>query len=219
MTLFEQLSEMVQAGNAPEVKRLTEEALEQGVSPVEILNKGLIAGMSVVGELFKRDEIFVPEVLIAARAMKGGMEILRPKLGERGNKPVGVVIAGTVKGDLHDIGKNIVSMMLEGAGFEVVDLGTDVAPERFVSAIEQRKGEAVILAMSALLTTTMLNMRMTIEALKKANIRDQVKVMVGGAPVTQNFAREIGADGYGSNASAAVEKAKELLGIPVPSAH
>ncbi len=219
MTLLQQLAEMVQAGNAPEVQRLTVEALAQDLSPIDILNKGLITGMSVIGERFKRDEIFVPEVLIAARAMKTGMELLRPKLAERGSKPVGIVIAGTVKGDLHDIGKNIVGMMLEGAGFEVIDLGTDVSPDQFVRAVEERSGELVIVAMSALLTTTMLNMRDTIEALKKANIRDQVKVMVGGAPVTQNFAQEIGADGYGDNASAAVEKAKELLGLPVPPAH
>lgn len=205
------LAEAVIRGDARECARLTQEGLDEGLSPQTLLNDGLMAGMAVIGERFKANEIYVPEVLIAARAMKAGMAILRPRLVETGAKPVGKVVLGTVKGDLHDIGKNIVGMMLEGAGFQVTDLGNDVAAERFVQAAKEQ--EAQIIGMSALLTTTMLNMKGTIEALKAAGLRERVKVMVGGAPVTQRFAEEIGADGYAENASLAVEKAKELLAV------
>lgn len=205
------LADAVIRGDAKECARLTQEGLDDGLSPQVLLNDGLMAGMAVIGERFKCNEIYVPEVLIAARAMKAGMAILRPRLAETGVKPVGKVVAGTVKGDLHDIGKNIVCMMLEGAGFQVTDLGNDVAPERFIQAIKEQ--DAQIIGMSALLTTTMLNMKGTIEALKAAGLREKVRVMVGGAPVTQRFAEEIGADGYAENAAVAVEKAKELLAV------
>ncbi|MBI3989067.1 MAG: corrinoid protein [candidate division NC10 bacterium] len=211
MVDLKMLAEAVIRGDAKECARLTQEGLDNGLSPQVLLNDGLMAGMAVIGERFKCNDIYVPEVLIAARAMKAGMVILRPKLAETGAKPVGKVVAGTVKGDLHDIGKNIVCMMLEGAGFQVTDLGNDVAPERFIQAIKEQ--EAQIVGMSALLTTTMLNMKGTIEALKAAGLREKVRVMVGGAPVTQRFAEEIGADGYAENAAVAVEKAKELLAV------
>lgn len=167
--------------------------------------------MNEVGVKFKANEIYVPEVLIAARAMKAGMEILKPKLAETGVEPVGKMIIGTVKGDLHDIGKNLVAMMMEGAGFEVIDLGIDVPAEKFIQAIEEYQPQLV--GMSALLTTTMIQIRENIKAFQEASIRDQVKVMIGGAPVTQKFADEVGADGYAPDAASAVDKAKELLGI------
>jgi len=211
MVDLKMLAEAVIRGDAKECARLTQEGLDEGLSPQLLLNDGLMAGMAVIGERFKANEIYVPEVLVAARAMKAGMAILRPRLVETGAKPVGKVVLGTVKGDLHDIGKNIVGMMLEGAGFQVTDLGNDVAAERFIQAAKEQ--EAQIIGMSALLTTTMLNMKGTIEALKAAGLRERVKVMVGGAPVTQRFAEEIGADGYAENASLAVEKAKELLAV------
>ncbi len=211
MVDLKMLAEAVIRGDAKECARLTQEGLDEGLSPQLLLNDGLMAGMAVIGERFKANEIYVPEVLIAARAMKAGLAILRPRLVETGAKPVGKVVIGTVRGDLHDIGKNIVGMMLEGAGFQVTDLGNDVAPERFIQAAKEQ--EAQIIGMSALLTTTMLNMKGTIEALKAAGLRERVKVMVGGAPVTQRFAEEIGADGYAENASLAVEKAKELLAV------
>ncbi|MFC1713794.1 corrinoid protein [Candidatus Poribacteria bacterium] len=202
------LAENLINGKAPEVKELTQKALDDGVSPGEVLNDGLIKGMSVVGERFKNNEFYVPEVLIAARAMHAGMDILKPALAEEGVQPIGRVLLGTVKGDLHDIGKNLVAMMLEGAGFEVVDLGIDVPPEKFVEAAKEGGG---VIAMSALLTTTMTAMKTTLEALEEAGVRDQVKVMIGGAPVTQNYADEIGADGYARDAASAADKAKELI--------
>jgi 5-methyltetrahydrofolate--homocysteine methyltransferase len=202
------LAENLINGKADVVKKLTQEALDEGISPGEILNQGLIKGMGVVGEKFKNNEFYVPEVLIAARAMHAGMDLLRPKLADSGVKPVGRVLIGTVKGDLHDIGKNLVAMMLEGAGFEVVDMGIDVAPEKFAS--EAKSGD--VIAMSALLTTTMTAMKTTIEALEEAGIRDKVKTLIGGAPVTQNYADEIGADGYARDAASAADKAKELTG-------
>ena len=168
-----------------------------------------MAGLSVIGAQFKVNEVFVPEVLVAARAMKAGMAVLGPRLVETGTRPIGKVVAGTVQGDLHDIGKGLVCMMLEGAGFRVVDLGSNTAPERFVEAV--RAEQPQILGISALLTTTMLNITGVIEALRAAGVRDQVKIMVGGAPVTQEFADRIGADGYAENAGGAVEKAKQLL--------
>lgn len=187
-----------------------QEALDQGINPAAILNDGMVAAMAEVGRLFEEGEYFVPEMLIAARAMQSGLAVLKPRLAAADVKSSGKVIAGTVKGDLHDIGKNLVCMMLEGAAFEIVDLGSDVSPEKFVEAV--RTSGADIVAMSALLTTTMPYMKVTIEALKAAGLRDKVKVMVGGAPLTDQYAREIGADGYSSDASRAVALARSLVG-------
>ncbi len=209
--ILDQIAKELFAGNAKAVAELTQKALSEGFSPQEILNEGMIRGMNEVGVKFKANEIYVPEVLIAARAMKAGMEILKPKLAETGVEPVGKMIIGTVKGDLHDIGKNLVAMMMEGAGFEVIDLGIDVPAEKFIQAIEEYQPQLV--GMSALLTTTMIQIRENIKAFQEASIRDQVKVMIGGAPVTQKFADEVGADGYAPDAASAVDKAKELLGI------
>ena len=184
-------------------------ALAENLDAADILNKGLIAAMTEVGRLFEEGEYFVPEMLIAARAMQAGTAILKPKLQEADIKPLGKVVIGTVKGDLHDIGKNLVAMMLEGAGFEIIDMGTDVAPEKFVEAIKEHSAEFV--GMSALLTTTMPSMKTSIEALKEAGVRDKVKVMIGGAPVTQKYADEIGADIYTPDGPSAARKAKESL--------
>ena len=186
------------------------QALAEGVEPVTILNEGMVLAMAEVGRLFEEGEYYVPEMLIAARAMQSGLAILKPRLVQASFKPVARVAAGTVKGDLHDIGKNLVCMMLEGASFEILDLGTDVAPEKFVAAVKDQG--ANVICMSALLTTTMPKMRTTVDALKAAGVRDQVKVMVGGAPVTEGYARDIGADGYASDASRAVALAKSLVG-------
>jgi 5-methyltetrahydrofolate--homocysteine methyltransferase len=204
------LAQAIINGKAPDAKAITESALAEGMGPGDILNNGLVAGMSVVGEKFKNNEFYVPEVLIAARAMKAAMELLRPQLAKHGVQPAGRVAIGTVRGDLHDIGKNLVAMMLEGAGFEILDLSVDVKPEQFVEAV---KSGADIVALSALLTTTMPAMKDTIEALKAEGIRDKAYVMIGGAPVTQNYCDEIGADGYAPDAASAVDKAKELLKI------
>jgi 5-methyltetrahydrofolate--homocysteine methyltransferase len=204
------IAEAVIRGDRDTVGNLTKAAVDEGVGAEAIINEGLIAGMAVVGDRFKKNEFYVPEVLIAARAMHAGMDIIKPLLAESGVKPRGIVAIGTVKGDLHDIGKNLVAMMLEGGGYEVVDLEVDVAPEKFVESVKE-KGVQVI-ALSALLTTTMPSMKDTIEALKEAGVRDQVKVMIGGAPVTQNYADEIGADGYAPDAASAVDKANELIG-------
>lgn len=210
MADLQALAQAIISGKAPEAKALTESALAEGISAAEILNNGLVAGMNVVGEKFKNNEFYVPEVLIAARAMKNAMEVLRPQLAKSGVEPKGKVAIGTVRGDLHDIGKNLVAMMLEGAGFEIQDLGVDVKPEQFVEAA---KNGADVIAMSALLTTTMPAMKDTIEALKSEGVRDNICVMIGGAPVTQNYCDEIGADGYAPDAASAVDKAKELLKI------
>lgn len=210
MSLIEEIRQAVIEGQAKAVVPKVEQALADGIPADEILQKGLIDAMAEVGRLFEEGEYFVPEMLIAARAMSAALELLKPHLIERGVEPLGRVAIGTVKGDLHDIGKSLVAMMLEGAGFEIVNLGVDVAPEKFV---EEAKKGAQIVAMSALLTTTMPNMKNTIQALQEAGIRDRVKVMIGGAPVTQAYAEEIGADGYSPDASSAVRKAKELLGI------
>ncbi len=204
------LAESVINGKAKDAKELTQKAIDEGVPVGEILNNGLVKGMSVVGEKFKNNEFYVPEVLIAARAMHSAMEVLKPLLASSGVEPIGKVAIGTVKGDLHDIGKNLVVMMLEGAGFEVIDLGIDVPPEKFVQAA---KDGAQIIAMSALLTTTMTAMKTTIEALEEAGVKDKVKTLIGGAPVTQNYADEIGADGYARDAASGADKAKELLGL------
>jgi 5-methyltetrahydrofolate--homocysteine methyltransferase len=195
-------------GNAPLAKELTARALDEGSAPSAVLN-GLLAGMNEVGVKFKCNEFYVPEVLIAARAMMQGMEVLRPLLVSAGAKSAGTVVIGTVRGDLHDIGKNLVLMMLEGAGFEAVDLGVDVKPDAFVEAAIAAKAQVV--AMSALLTTTMQAMPDTLAALEAAGIRKNVAVVVGGAPVTQAYADEIGADGYSADAVTAVDKVKELL--------
>jgi 5-methyltetrahydrofolate--homocysteine methyltransferase len=195
-------------GQSPLVKEKVSEALEAGLPPADILNEGMIAAMAEVGRRFEEGEYYVPEMLIAARAMQSGMALLKPHLLQSDIKSAGKVAIGTVKGDLHDIGKNLVAMMLEGAGFEIQDLGTDVAAEKFVEAA--RNGAGVI-AMSALLTTTMTNMKATIAALEEAGVRRDVKVMIGGAPVTESYAQQIGADGYAVDASRAVAVAKSLV--------
>ena len=207
MADFEKISEMLQKGKAKDVEALVKEAVDSGTAPGDILDKGLIAGMSVIGEKFKKNEVYVPEVLIAARAMNAGMKILEPVLAESGVKPLGKVAVGTVKNDLHDIGKNLVCMMLKGAGFEVMDLGIDVAPEKF---LEAAKNGAQVVGLSALLTTTMPQMKAVIDALKEAGV--DAKVMIGGAPVTQAYAEEIGASGYAPDAASAVDEAKKLIG-------
>jgi 5-methyltetrahydrofolate--homocysteine methyltransferase len=204
------IAEAVIRGDRDAVGSMTQAAVDEGVSAEQIINEGLIAGMGVVGTKFKANEFYVPEVLIAARAMHAGMAIIKPLLAESGVQPRGTIAIGTVKGDLHDIGKNLVAMMMEGGGFEVIDLEVDVAPEKFVEAVKDKGAQ--IVALSALLTTTMPSMKDTIEALKEAGVRDQVKIMIGGAPVTQNYADEIGADGYSPDAASAVDKANELLG-------
>ena len=204
------IAEAVIRGDRETVANLTNAAVSEGSTAEAIINEGLIAGMAVVGDRFKKNEFYVPEVLIAARAMHAGMDLIKPLLAESGVKPRGIVAIGTVKGDLHDIGKNLVSMMLEGGGYEVLDLEVDVAPEKFVAAVKDQGAQVICL--SALLTTTMPSMKDTIEALKEAGVRDQVKVMIGGAPVTQNYADEVGADGYSPDAASAVDKANELLG-------
>ena len=203
------LSEALFRGDVSRVKELTQLALREEVEPREILEQGLIKGMDVVGEKFKNNEIFLPEVLLASQAMYGGLELLQPHLIKSGVEARGKVIIGTVKGDLHDIGKNLVVMMLRGGGFEVIDLGKDVYPEKFLVAIQKHQPD--IVGLSALLTTTMMGMTEVISVLEKAGLRDKVKVMIGGAPVTQEFADEIGAEGYAPNAASAVDKARELI--------
>lgn len=208
---YEEMTTALISGKAAVVREMTEKALASGEKPQDILNNGLVAGMNVVGVKFKSNEFYVPEVLIAARAMKSAMEVLRPKLAETGVQPVAKGAIGTVQGDLHDIGKNLVAMMMEGAGFEIVDLGVDVNSDKFVSAVKESGVKFLLL--SALLTTTMPAMKDVIDSLQKAGVRDGVVVMIGGAPVTQSFADEIGADGYSADAASAVDKAKELLRI------
>ncbi len=194
-------------GDRNTVVELTQKAIDEGVGPADILEKGLIGGMNVIGARFKNNEVYVPEVLIAARAMHGGMDILEPHLKAGGIEPIGVVVIGTVKGDLHDIGKNLVGMMLQGGGLEVIDAGTDVGPDKFIEAV--KNSNARVIAMSALLTTTMPQMPEIIKAVKEAGL--DVMTMVGGAPVTQSYADEIGADGYAPDAASAVDKALELV--------
>ena len=211
MADYAALQQAVISGKVAQVKELTQKALTEGRNAQEVLDQGLIPAMDIVGEKFSCHEFYIPEMLIAARAMQAGIGLLNPLLVQAGSKPRGKVVIGTVKGDLHDIGKNLVSLMLQGSGFEVVDLGADVKPERFVDAVKTSQPHFVM--MSALLTTTMLAMKDTVEALKAANLRNQVKVAVGGAPVTQRFCEEIGADFYSANATGAVTKAKELLPV------
>jgi 5-methyltetrahydrofolate--homocysteine methyltransferase len=204
-TVLQQIYQGVLEGDLDGVTASVQEALESKVSAEAILKQGMMSAMKEVGQLFEDGEYFVPELLIAARAMQGGMDILKPMLAAEDVEPVGKVVTGTVQGDLHDIGKNLVGMMLKGAGFEIIDLGTDVSPEKFIEAVTESGAELV--AMSALLTTTMANMPATIKAFEDAGIRDQVKIFVGGAPVTEEYARKIGADGFAPDASQAAKMA------------
>jgi methylmalonyl-CoA mutase cobalamin-binding domain/chain len=207
--LLRQLYDLTLVGNGPEVLGLTRQGLEMGLGPETLLYESLIPSLEEVGARFERGDFFVPEMLIAGKAMAGALEILRPLLAETGAETIGKVVMGTVKGDVHDIGKNLVNIMFEGAGFQVIDLGVQVAPEKFVDAVREHQPD--ILGFSAFLTTTMPMFKANINALHKAGLRDQVIVMVGGAPVTQEYADVVGADGYAADASAAVSKAKELL--------
>jgi len=211
MPELDKLREAVIDGDWKTAAAVTQAAIDAGVPPLTIVTLHLVPAMDEVGRRFECEEYFVPEMLLSARAMKAAMAIVRPLLAAAGAQPVGRVVIGTVKGDLHDIGKNLVAAMLEGGGFEVIDLGTDVAAAKFVDAIE--KSDANIVCLSALLTVTTPSMRTTIEALKQAGVRERVKVMVGGAPVTRQFAREIGADGYSENAPGAVVLARQLTGV------
>ena len=206
---LQELKQSVIAGNHHQAMDLTNQLLESGINAKEILNEGLIAGMSAVGELFKTGDCFVPEMLIAARAMQSALDILRPVLVDTGVEPTGTVVIGTVRGDLHDIGKNLTSMFLEGAGFNVVDLGVDVSAEQFIAAIKEHNAD--LLGMSALLTTTMTYTADVIKALEEANIRDQVKVVVGGAPITEDWAKQIGADAFALDAASGADRCKELV--------
>lgn len=211
MADFEGMEQAILDGDADKVAELVEAALKEGVAPTEILNEGLTKGMNVVGDLFKRDELFVPEVIVSAKAMKRGTEILQPLIPREKREASKLAILGTVKGDIHDIGKNLVKSMMEGAGFEVIDLGIDVPAETFVQKALELKPH--IVAMSALLTTTMVYMKDVIDALQEAGIRDQVKILVGGAPITKAFAAEIGADGTAPDAVTAADLAKNLMGL------
>ena len=204
------IADAVKAGRAKIVKTMVNDAVAEKISAETIMNEGLVTGMLELGEMFKNNEVYVPEVLIAARAMKAGMEIIKPLLLADNVEMLGTVAIGTVKGDLHDIGKNLVAMMLEGAGFNVIDLGVDVTPEQYVECVKNNNVQVV--GMSALLTTTMTSMKEIIDALKDAGLRDQVKVIIGGAPITQEYADEIGADGFSVDAASATELAKKLLG-------
>jgi 5-methyltetrahydrofolate--homocysteine methyltransferase len=210
MDIFEQIADEVQKGNSDSVEEMTKKALSEDISADDILNNGGVAGMSIVSEKFKNNEIFIPEVLISAKSMYSGLGIIKPLLAESNVKSKGKVVIGTVKGDLHDIGKNIVAMLLQGAGFDVVDLGADVPKEKFLEFV--KKEQADILGMSALLTTTMIYMKETIEILKNAGVRENVKVIIGGAPVTESYAAQINADGYAPDAASAVDLTKKLLG-------
>jgi 5-methyltetrahydrofolate--homocysteine methyltransferase len=210
MPNLKQLHDAVLNGDAKTAKAVTEQALAAGHDPLQLVQDYMMPAMSEVGRRFECNEYFVPELLLAARAMKGSLELLRPLLAAKGNEPVGRVALGTVKGDLHDIGKNLVGAMLEGGGYEVIDLGVNVTPEQFIAAIKEKK--ANIVAMSALLTTTMPSMKTTIDAMKAAGVREQVKIIIGGAPTTEKFAQEIGADGFSESAAGAVAEAKKVVG-------
>jgi 5-methyltetrahydrofolate--homocysteine methyltransferase len=205
MDIFNEISEFLQKGKAKDVRALVQQALDDNIAPQEILTEGLIVGMGIIGGKFKRNEVYVPEVLIAARAMNAGLEVLRPALAKDNIKPIGKAVICTVKGDMHDIGKNLVKMMLEGQGIECIDLGVDVSADKIVEAIVEHKPDLVCL--SALLTTTMMAQKEIIDAIKEAGLRDKVKIMVGGAPVTQAFAEQIGADAYTPDAASAAETA------------
>ena len=207
---LKQLHDAVLAGDAKTSRAVTELALNEGAEALKMVNDYMVPAMDEVGRRFECNEYFVPELLLSARAMQAALELIRPRLVAAGAEPVGRVAIGTVKGDLHDIGKNLVAAMLEGGGFEVIDLGVNVTPEKFIEAVKEKN--ANVIAMSALLTTTMPSMKTTIEALKQAGVRDQVKVLIGGAPITQKYAEEIGADGYSDNAPGAVSLARRALG-------
>lgn len=209
MSIIQEISEYLQKGRAKNVKQLVQQALDEGIDAKTILDEGLLNGMMVIGGKFKRNEVFVPEVLVAARAMNAGVAILEPKLVEMGNEPVGKAVIGTVKGDLHDIGKNLVAMMLKGAGLEVCDLGVDVEPTAFIEKAEEIGAD--VIGMSALLTTTMTGMEEVVNLLKEKGLRDKYIVMVGGAPVNDSFASEIGADYYTPDAATAAEQAKQAI--------
>ncbi|MFZ0961446.1 MAG: corrinoid protein [Terriglobia bacterium] len=212
MTLFDELQQAIIDGKAPAAKELTEKMLKEGIRPGDFFVKAIIPAMDEVGRRMRECEFFIPEVLIAARAARTSSDILRPLLvGDEAIKSAGTVVCGTIKGDLHDIGKNIVAMMLESAGFKIVDLGVDVGADKIIAAVRQH--QANLVAMSALLTTTMVNMKGVVEALSAAGLREKVKIMVGGAPVTDAWARSIGADGYGKDAPAAVELARQLVAV------
>lgn len=208
MAEFNKMSEMVIAGDFAGVKALTQKMIDDQVDPISIINDGLMPGMNVVGVRFKAGDMFVPEVMMSAKAMAAGIELVKPLIAESNMPTAGKVLVGTVKGDLHDIGKKLVNMMLESAGFQIIDLGVDIAPAKFVEAVKEHKPDVV--GMSALLTTTMLSMKDTIDALKEEGLRDRVKVIIGGAPVTQSFAEQIGADGYAPDAAAATDLCKQL---------
>jgi len=210
MPHFQTIYDAVLTGNMPIARSAAEQALAAGVDPLELVNRGMMPAMDEVGRRFEKKEFFVPELLLAARAMKSALELVRPLLVERGSEPAGRVVIGTVSGDLHDIGKNLVAALLEGAGFEVTDLGVNVSPEKFIAAAQEKN--ASIVALSALLTTTMPAMRTTIQAIRSAGLSEQVKVLIGGAPITQKFADEIGADGYSANAPGAVALARQAVG-------
>jgi len=209
MASLESLAECVINGEREKVQAITKSLVDEGKDPLEIINQGLIAGMSVVGARFKNEEIFVPEVLMSAETMQLGMEVVKPLIADESIPTVGKVLLGTVEGDLHDIGKNLVGMMLESVGFRVIDIGVDVSPDKFANAIKEENPD--ILAMSALLTTTMLHMKDTIDFLKEQGLRDKVKVIIGGAPISQEFADEIGADGFAPDAASAADLCKELI--------
>ena len=209
MDLFEQISQALKSLKAQEVSSLVNQALTENFKAEDVLNKGLITGMNDIGTLFKEGKIYVPQVMLAAKAMYAGLDILNPVLTEQNVEPAGIVAIGTVKGDMHDIGKNLVSMMMEGAGIKIIDLGTNVTADKFIDAIENKGAQ--IIAMSALLTTTMQQMKMTIDEIQKRGLKDNVKVMIGGAPITQEYADDIGADGYTSDAGSAAQMAKKFL--------
>jgi len=209
MEIFKDIADEVEKGHSDTVKELTERALSQDISAEEILYKGLVVGMEIISEKFKNNECFIPEVLVAAKAMNIGLEVIKPLLAEANVKSQGKVVMGTVKGDLHDIGKNIVAMLLQGAGFEVIDCGADVPKEKFLEAVKSEQAD--VIGMSALLTTTMLYMKEVIEMLKSEGLREKVKVIIGGAPITKSYAETIGADGYAPDAASAVDLTKGLL--------
>jgi 5-methyltetrahydrofolate--homocysteine methyltransferase len=211
---FEAIRTAVEKGDAAGVEKLTRQGIEEGIDVRTILDSGLMPGFQAIGERFKRQEAFIPEVLMAARAMHAGLDLIRPILKEANVRPLGIFIIGTVQGDMHDIGQTIVAMMMENSGFEVSNLGVNVPPAKFIQTIREKGEEegGLIVGLSALLTTTMASQRLTIEEIKKAGLRDKVRIMVGGAPVTQEWADRIGADGYAEDATLAVDKARELLG-------
>lgn len=209
MTCFNTIADGVIKGNEKLVRQNVQELIDEGSNPLEIINQGLMAGMNVVGARFKKGDMFVPEVMMAARAMNSGIALVKPLINDGDMPSVGKVVIGTVKEDLHDIGKNLVAMMVESAGFNVINIGIDISPEKFAQAIKEHEPD--ILGMSAMLTTTMMQMKQTIEYLKNEGLRDKVKIIIGGAPVTQQFAEEIGADGYSVDASSAAELCKKLL--------